>query len=187
MCALLVLALAACTAGSGDGPPSTSSASPTSSATPTAVPTYANALPGETLPVRPVDVLSDAGAEAFARYWVQALDWAYASLDTTLLVGASSPECSLCKGFIDQFANLNSKGRSLAGSRTTIRTLESFSAPEPNSRIILVVLTVGPLQVTEASGVEVQHADAVPLLQLNVRVKYELDVWQVADAKQVQS
>jgi hypothetical protein len=38
------------------------------------------------------------GLEAFAKYWYQALSYAYETGDTTLLKNVSGPECVFCSG-----------------------------------------------------------------------------------------
>lgn len=88
---------------------------------PTAAPTtYINAQPGESPPTRPSDEMSDAGLEAFVRYFVQAADWAYASMDPTLLDQASAPECGACTAVISSIRADRAAGQRYEGGRLTL-------------------------------------------------------------------
>jgi hypothetical protein len=101
--------------------PSSGSAAPSPSTT-----SYINAAPGETPPVRPPDELSDAGLEAFVRYFAMTIDWAAASMDTALLEQASSKSCGLCQAIINNTKVDAAASRRYEGSRYTMTRVLAF-------------------------------------------------------------
>lgn len=178
--------LAGCSGGGSEPGGRSSSADATAPVTSaTAEPTYPNARPGEKPPVRPADALSGAGAEAFAVYFVKTIDWAYATMDSTLLKQASAPECALCTGFIEEFARRNSAGQKAMGSRSTILDSILSGGSDPKDQLVNVVFSATALDVVDANGVIVGSADAIPMFQMNVRVEYRAGGWIVVDATKV--
>jgi hypothetical protein len=122
--AVSVLALAGCSGG-GDpqaGPTATAvvspaasgsgSASATPSATATLKPIYKPAdakgrAQNVPLPVKPAlaDKNTKEGLEAFAKYWFQALSYAYETGNTKLMEAGSGPDCRFCNGLRDNIKN----------------------------------------------------------------------------------
>ena len=178
--------LAGCSARGSEPGGRSASPDPTAALTSaSAAPTYPNARPGENSPVRPADALSGAGAEAFAVYFVKVIDWAYATMDSTLLEQASSSECALCTGFIEESARRNAAGQRAMGSRSTILNSYLSGGSDPTDQLVNVVFSATALDVVDANGVTVGSADAIPMFQMNVRVEYRADGWIVVDATKV--
>ena len=108
-------------------PSASASVSVTPSVRTTALPpgvatTGANLRPGETPPViDPVGLTNTAeGAEQFAIYWEQALDWAYATMDTTLARSLASPACVTCENVLTGIDESRSRGEQMAGGRSRV-------------------------------------------------------------------
>lgn len=106
--------------------PTSTPSSAVSSPSPSASPTYINAAPGETPPARPPDELSDAGLEAFVRYFAQAGDWAGATMDPTLLQEASASSCGGCASVISGIRKDLAEGHRLEGGRYTVTRVMAF-------------------------------------------------------------
>ena len=51
------------------------------------------------------------GAEAVAEFWVDALNWAYATTDPSLLAAISLPACGTCARFIQRSHNAAARGK----------------------------------------------------------------------------
>jgi hypothetical protein len=184
--------LAACGAGSGAAPvfsAASASAPPSTSAAPIASPspepTYANALPGEKPPIRPPDVLNDAGAENFARYFVMTLDWTYATTDASLVSQTSTAECTFCNAFIAGATAARTAGDTYIGSRATIITSTITSVGDPSLRLANVVISYTALMLQHSDGTTTPKGDASEVSQLNIRLSHASGAWLVSDVKKV--
>jgi hypothetical protein len=186
--------LAACGAGSGAAPVPASSAAlasapPSTSAVPIASPspepTYANALPGEKPPIRPPDVLSDAGAENFARYFVMTTDWAYASMDTALVAAESTADCTFCTAFLAGFSKINAAGDVYIGGRISIFASNVSGGGDVTRRLTYLGISYGQLEVLHADGSRTPSGGASPLTNLNLRVVFADSQWKAEDVKKV--
>ena len=116
---------------------------------------------------------------------MKVIDWAYATMDSTLLEQASSSECALCTGFIEESARRNAAGQRAMGSRSTILNSYLSGGSDPTGQLVNVVFSATALDVVDANGVTVGSADAIPMFQMNVRVEYRADGWIVVDATKV--
>ena len=148
-------------------------------------PSYPNARPGELPPVRPIDVLTDQGAEAFAVYFVKTLDWAYATMDTTLVSAASSSECNFCAAFVTTVGSKRVAGDVYLGSRITIRDSEVYTIADPLLRLTNVAFAYTALAIRHADGSLEASGESQDLVQLNVHVRFSNSHWIAYDAKRV--
>lgn len=149
--AVAVVALAGCTSGSaqpntstvaGSGAPSTAlptdastggsvSASPTPSPTrvyPADVPlTGHNVNRGEKPPVYPAaaKARTQAGANAFAEFYMHTFDWAYATTNAAYVRHYSAASCGLCNGLATGITATAGKGHWYLGGRFTVHPASS--------------------------------------------------------------
>jgi len=82
-------------------PPSSSSPTPTPRPYPADVPlTGHNVKPGEKPPLYPAaaKARTQAGANAFAEFYMRTLDWAYATTNPSYMKHYTGPSCGLCTG-----------------------------------------------------------------------------------------
>jgi len=139
------LALAACTSGSAtpnlspvsSGPArsapgssiSSRSVSATASASvgyPADVPlTGHNVKPGEKPPVYPAaaNARTQAGANAFAEFFMRTLDWAYATTNPSYMKHYFGPTCGLCSGIATGINKTASERHWYEGGRITVRSI----------------------------------------------------------------
>jgi hypothetical protein len=106
--AVISLALTGCACSADDPPdppPTSTSAAPTPTAPAPTLPTTARAD-------------SPAGAEAFARYWLTALDYAYQTGNSQPLRNAGT--CQGCTALADSIDRVYSRGGYIEGGRITI-------------------------------------------------------------------
>lgn len=181
--------LAGCTSSSGPGgdPTDTPTSMSTRVTSTSAEPTYPNAEPGEKPPVRPVDVLTDAGAKAFAVYFVKTIDWAYASMDTGLMTSASDATCTGCAALARAIDNRRALGDYYVGSRVTVLDTDVASVANPSNRLVNVVLSYTALSIKHPDGSEEFSADAAKMIQLNLRTAFVGQAWTVIELNQVVS
>lgn len=135
------LLVSSCT---GDARPNTSTApaastAPSTSAAPTSAPvsptptdqtypadvplTGRNLRPGEKPPLYPTAARArtQAGANAFAEFFLRTLDWAYATTNPSYMKHYSSPSCGLCNDLVTEIRNTAAVRHWYEGGRLTIR------------------------------------------------------------------
>lgn len=118
--------------------PTSSSGSPTSTGparptVPSDVPTTGpNVRPGETPPVMPVVATqhTPAGAVAFAKFFVRAIDWGFASMSGSYIRYASEPSCASCASIARSIDKARASGHVYIGGRFGV--ISARLAPKPN-------------------------------------------------------
>lgn len=105
--------------------PGSASASPSASAAyPADVPlTGHNVKPGEKPPVYPAaaNARTQAGANAFAEFFMRTLDWAYATTNPSYMKHYYGPTCGLCSGIATGIAKTAAAKHWYLGGRLSIR------------------------------------------------------------------
>ena len=208
--ALILLGAVGCTSGGAGG--STSSApessvgvsttalnspapsSPTAVTSPSPTPTVAttgpNVRPGEKPPTLTAGAKTNSrsGALQFSIIWVRALDWGYATTDSTLARSLFAPSCSECDRFSAIFDRAKSAGQHFRGGRLTYEssTLVSDDNQHSGSTPVDVIFSQQALSVVTAEN---RLVDSEPR-QSNVRYREWLSRtgpsgWSLIDFKQV--
>ncbi|MDT9593984.1 DUF6318 family protein [Nocardioides zeae] len=159
MAALVALAVAGCTGGSGSDDdaddPSTSSetstsAGPTDDASETAV--EPPELPAE------AQEQTEAGGDAFARFYVDVMNYSQATGDAAPLETYSTDACSVCDGYEEATAEGYADGGHLEGGTFTIRESSVLPADYGADFGIYLVLDVADLVVHFGDGSERRDA-----------------------------
>lgn len=101
------------------------SASPSPTPTPSAVYKPADASgPAQNVPVPVLPEVAKTetkeGAEAFAKYWFSVLSYSYETGETESLTAASGPDCTFCKGLVDNIESAWSEGKWVSGGQIEI-------------------------------------------------------------------
>ena len=199
--AALAVIVTGCTSGGGGAdptftPPTSTYKPPTSthsmSAAPTTTPpitTGPNVRPGEKPPTVPAQAKTntDLGAELYARYWMQSLDWGYATTDSSLAKAAFSPACTGCTKFMQQFDGTRANAQHFRGGR--IHVLDTSLQPNDhhNQAIAVYDLTSSQdaLEVLTGSGKVVDSAPAIPKDVSRIWLRWTNGFWTVVDWKEV--
>jgi hypothetical protein len=149
-------------------------------------PTWPNALPGEQPPVRPADDPSEAGATAFAVYFMRTVDWAYASMDSTLMRQIFDPAlCTYCVTAADKTDLRMSEGNHYVGGRITI-SISSAATGGTDERLILIVFSQSGLSIANAAGtIDPTSISQQLTYQANVRIRHRAQSWQVIEVRRV--
>jgi hypothetical protein len=201
--ALMLAGIVGCTSSGSDGPSRTpSSSAPVSSparstpppstppATPTVATTGPNVRPGEKPPV-----LTDfgkkntpAGAITFAQFWIQALDWGYATTDSTLAKMYFLPSCTDCARFMKNFDEPRSKAQHFRGGRVSVsRTdIARDDRAHAGTTALDVTFSVAALKTLSSVGKTVSSAAAIPRLTFRTWLRWTDKGWRVAFEKQVE-
>jgi len=116
------------TASASVGPPTTTAAPSSSHSSP--VPVYPadvpltghNVKPGEKPPVYPAaaKVRSQAGANAFAEFFMRTLDWAYATTNPSYMKHYYASSCGLCSGIATGITKTAQQSHWFLGDRITV-------------------------------------------------------------------
>jgi len=176
---LLALGVAAACTGHDPSPnlspvstPPTISSSPVASPTATAaaypadVPlTGHNVRPGEKPPVYPAAARAtdQAGANAFAEFFMKTLDWAYATTNPSYMKHYYGPTCGQCQGLALDIGDTAKQRHFYEGGRITIRSIGATPvAPvtAPATFCTLVVVDVQATSVVTVSGAVINGSGA---------------------------
>jgi hypothetical protein len=127
------------------------------------------------------------GARLFAEFWLEALDWGYATTDSTLARRLYSPACTDCARFMHNFDDTRRKGHYLMGGRSTITAayLASNERRHGAEQAVDVTIRVAALIERDQAGHIVSRAVAIPSLTYRVWLAWQHDVWKVVDTKEV--
>jgi hypothetical protein len=196
LCLLGACALAGCSsdhsaAADTSTPTLTTTYSPPSYSTaPASTPpitTGPNVRPGEKPPTFPQSLQKNlpSAAGAFAAYWMQTIDWGYATVDSSVARTAFSPLCTDCTRFMKIFDEARAKGVQFHGGRMAI----SKWMIEPNDHrngataVIDVTVSIGALQAIDRSGHVVESDPAHTHVLYRVWLRWTSTRWRVVDTK----
>ncbi|MGO4652078.1 DUF6318 family protein [Arthrobacter sp. 2RAF22] len=141
----------------------------------------------------PVPVLPEAakantkeGVEAFARYWFQALSYAYETGDTEHWSPKTASQCvfraSLKKGLDSGY----SKGRWLVGGKMTTPSIRALYKPDAPSQQVEIQTIQDQIDYFEADG-SISQPPTPPSNSATVMIAvFESDAWKVSDLGLIQ-
>ncbi|MGM7775496.1 DUF6318 family protein [Arthrobacter sp. KNU-44] len=172
------------------------SASPTVSATSTAT-----AMPSRTPTVAykpadakgkaenvPVPVLPEAakanskeGVEAFARYWFQALSYAYETGDTTVSKRVTGPSCVFCNGLQESIGQSWAEGKWIVGGRIETPVVAGKLGTGPESRQATVQVIQQQIEIRKADGTLYQEPTEASNSGSQLVATFSVDGWLVTD------
>jgi hypothetical protein len=186
---IATLALTAVTSCSKDSPgatalPSDTSAPPATTATtnppPPPPPTGTGGAPVPT-PAPAAAQRSDTGAKAFGVFYVELLDYTYATRDVAPLRQASDPACKLCTGIANDVGKYQQPGYTWQGGRISLKDL-TISQPNPTQPVIVANVSITALNVTNPNGQRDPYSEAAhPRAQFMITEKWNGNGWTVTD------
>lgn len=148
------LAVTACEAEPAE-PAEPSSSTPSSSEPTSAAPTTAPTGPVEPKLPPEAEESTKAGAEAFAKFYWEVVNYAQSSGNTAALAEIQDKACDFCRGGTEWINDVHSRGGVIdGGDYTAIRT-DAVPAPDgSDSWLVAVELTVTPQRVTGAGDLD---------------------------------
>jgi len=116
-----------------------------------------NVRPGEKPPIYPAaaSARTQAGANAFAEFFMKTLDWAYATTNPSYMKHYYGPTCGQCSGLATGIAKTATAGHSYEGGRITETSvvptsIEPVTAPAEYCSVVTV--NVSTTSVVDAKG-----------------------------------
>jgi hypothetical protein len=147
---------------------------PSLSTTPSAVPTV-SPLPSA------ISAPTPEGAGAFARFWYQQVELAFATKDPALVEKLSAPGCVACEAFRDSVAQLQRDGGRVEGLRFELRAAETRPL-EGNAAVVDVVYDAPETVSYDADGAVDLREPAVRFAEESMRlVRSPSGSWLVAE------
>jgi hypothetical protein len=144
-----------------------------------------NVRPGERPPVMPAAAKqhTQEGALAFAGYFIRALDWSIATIDTTSLDAVSAPECKACHSYIIELNRLRVEGGRIQGGRITLRSASSNPGrrDRPSDYQIAVSYVQDPDYVIRPSSLPSPDGTASKTYRSFVLVRWIATGWQTVE------
>ena len=102
---------------------------------------------------------SEASAKAFVRYWVEALNYAGPSGDTTGLEKVSDKNCAACTAITTLIKDVTEAGGYVRGEGWTVKSTEALGSERGGVRIIEAQVAVAPQDILRKPGGDVVHFD----------------------------
>lgn len=159
------------------------------SASPSVATTGPNVRPGEKPPVLPALAThnSPAGAAEFARYWFAALDWGYATTDSTLAKMLYAPSCTECARLVAIFDLALRRKAHLEGGRLHVKRVRvaSLSSGFGASQTIDVTFAQEPVKELSAAGKVLLSDTGSHSTIYRTWLRRTVDGWTIVDLKQV--
>jgi hypothetical protein len=132
------------TGGSTGSPARSGPTGPPPPSVPADVPTTGPNLlhPGETPPLMPLAATqhTQAGAVAFAKFFIQTIDWGYATTSSAYMKHYFGPGCRACNTFSSAISSARSKNERFEGGHLTIRSAQSRSLQPGDSAVTIDLL-----------------------------------------------
>lgn len=160
----LVVGLAGCEGEAKPSPlpdPSSSAASP-SSASPSASASAAPSLPAA------AKGRTAKSAEAFARHYIDLINYLGATGDSEPLAAVSAPSCSVCEAVIDEAQRVYGEGGRFEGGTWTSRRPSTALGSNGRNALVTFVVVVSPQVEVSRSGRRKAIAGSKGLLDLQL-------------------
>ncbi len=94
---------------------------------------------------------SEKSAKAFARHWVNALNYAGPAGDTDQLRSLSDQSCEACIAIVDLIDAVHAEGGHIKGRGWEIRAIQTLPATEPGTALVDVRVRVHPQTISTSS------------------------------------
>lgn len=127
---------------------------------------------------------SRPGALDFATYWLRALDWGYATTDSTIVRNLYLRSCAPCKNFVHNFDFTARRHRHFEGGRIRLTQAVVIGANLANPQPVDITFDVAPLKIMDSQG-RVLRRSAGEHLTFRIWVGWTGSRWRVAREAQV--
>ena len=182
-----VVGVSGCTRGGGSPPtPSSSvvSSTTTNGGTTTAPPSQSASPTTSTVTTTPVEIPqaarahTEAGAEAFVKFFVEQSNVASMTADTSILPPLSDPSCKSCSALQHEVADLKARGHHYLTEPVRISQVTAIGGAPAGQQFVRLQLIQNLADVVDASGKKVS-TDPETRLARTTSLKWTGDRWLV--------
>jgi hypothetical protein len=99
---------------------------------------------------------TEAGAEAFARFFIDELNVAWTKPAAGKIAALSDPGCKACASLESTAGDLVAKGRHYVSNPLRVRTAASFEGAPKDRQFVRLILAQPGARVVDGSGVTVE-------------------------------
>ncbi|CAH0283455.1 hypothetical protein SRABI83_03991 [Arthrobacter sp. Bi83] len=175
-------------AGPASSAPQSASVTPSASPTPKPTPVYKPAdakgrAQNVPVPVKPplADKNSKEGLEAFAKYWFQALSYAYETGDTALIESASGPNCRFCSGLQDGLKTAWGGKKWIVGGKIQTPAVKTKFSPRELSQQATVQVIQEEIAIYKAKGTLYQAVTKASNTASQAVFQFDSTGWAMTD------
>ena len=161
----------------------------TAPATTPPITTGPNIRPGEKPPTFPRSLEKNdrVAADVYATYWMQTLDWGYATTDAKLARQAFLPVCADCARFVKgNFDDARARGEHFRGGRLSFisSTIQPNDRRSGSTAVSDVTVSVAALETLDSTGHVIERAAAIPKITYRIWVRWTGKRWFVVGWKE---
>ena len=140
----------------------------------------ASPTPGSALASVPVAARqhSEAGAEAFVRFYIDQLNLAWTVPDPTRLAALGDPECLSCASLEHTARELAAMKRRYAAAPVSITTVAAFGGAPAGQQLVRLAMEQHAVSVIDGGGHVVTRDEAKPVSR-DVLLKWRAGAWRV--------
>lgn len=142
--------------------------------------------PGEQPPVMPLEATqhTPAGALAFAKFFIQTIDWGFATTSGAYMRHYYAPSCVECRSHADGLDNTRTAGERYLGSRFTLTGARSTGVGKQSADAsALLAFDISSAAVLDSSNHPVSSDIARSGVQRQVWLAWKATHWTVVDMR----
>lgn len=127
---------------------------------------------------------TSAGAEAFARYFLQVYVYAFASNNTAPIEDVTLKGCDFCASLLQEIRTHAEKGHRVAGE--TLTTTSSVAAPNGTSErtVVSALFKQSASTLVDRTGKVVEEFDPAPAQELYFAVRWDIvSGWRIIEGR----
>lgn len=119
-----------------------------------------------------------AGAEAFVRHWIDLINLAYASGDTSPVTEISGPTCKVCSTTVERIDSVYSQGGRIEGAQMSLDRVASPAPDASNLVSVSAALAQAPGEAIASDGARTA-IDGSPQRSVAFVMVFENAAWQL--------
>jgi hypothetical protein len=156
--------------------------------TPSVATTGPNVRPGEKPPVLPASIRVNrpVGSLGFTTYWMEALDWGYATTDSALAKSLYAPSCTGCTRFLHNAIDITrEKNQHFRGGRISVTATDLLPTDGHAGATAIVDVTIqqSAMKIISAAGAVVESSMPIKDGLFRTWLKWNGANWVVVDWK----
>jgi hypothetical protein len=121
---------------------------------------------------------TDAGAEAFVRFYIDQLNLAWTTPSVDLVSVLSEPDCVSCASLEATAKELVDKGRRYLSAPASVRSAAAFGGAPAGQQLVHLVMEQHKVDVIDAEGAIVS-TDPPRVFTRSVVLKWRAEAWHV--------